>query len=195
MAETKLKSREQIITYNKELINKLENIDCEWFQNKGINYDCCNTLAFLFTEGHLININKYEDLKITIPGYKTNFKEMCEKERDTQEKEWEHICEILQMFAFFNSDGKHYPELLQLIKLLGVIVYIDHSRDLEQFREAYADTACKVLIQDLLDKEQIQFTTDGIVYCCKENFTKFNKTLLESVIKTTDTENVKMYVF
>lgn len=197
MDTNKLKSREEIIAYNKELINNnnIGNIDCSWFQDKDVSYDCCNTLAFLFTEGHLHGIGKYEDLRITIPRYRTSFKEMCEKDRDTREKEWERICSNIQGFAFFKSDGGFYPELLQLIKLLDIIIYINYSEELDKFKEAYRDSECKELLQELLDNEQIQFTTDGIEYCFRDNFSKFNKALLESVIKPTDITNVKMDVF
>lgn len=195
MINTKLKNKEEIVNYNRELINNLESIDCSWFQNKGINYDCCNTLAFLFTEGHLSGINECEDLKITVPRYKIGFKEMCEKGRDTKEKEWERICDNLQLFAFFNSDGKHLPELLHVIKLLGFVIYINYQKELDQFRETYQDGDCKELIEDLLNNGQIQFTSEGIVYCCEDNFARFNKVLLESVIKATDAQNIKMDVF
>lgn len=195
----KLMSKQRIKECNMEIINSNKIIDVSWFQTKAVSYDCCKTLAFLFRLGKLKDINNYEDLVMDIPGFKTNFKEMGEKISlsDSIENSWEFICEKLQMFAFYKADNKYFIDLLQLIKLLGVIVYIDHPRYLNDFIETYKQPECRGIIEELLKNGQVQFTSEKAMQCFEDYFKDLNTIMFEQVLKSipADTENVKMDVF
>lgn len=195
MSNVKLKDINEINQFNKELINELPIIDCSWFQNKAVSYDCCNTLAFLFRLGKLKDINNSEDLKIEVLNYRSDFKEMCEKDRDTDEKEWERIRENIQLFAFSNNDSRNYEDLLHLAKLIGIVLHISYPKDIKEFTETYQQPECQQIIKDLIANEQIQFTAKNVEYSCENYFNSFNAVLLDAVIKSLDDNTIKMNVF
>lgn len=190
----KLMSKQRIKECNMEIINNSKVIDVSWFQDKAVSYTCCSTIAFLFRLGKLKDIANYEDLDMKVPEFGSNFKEIGEKISlsTSKEKEWERIYESLQMYAFDSLDGKHFIDVLQLVKLLNIIIPINHPARLSRFVESYKDLSCKGIIEELLKNNQIQFTSENAMYCFEEYFKNLNAVMFEQVIKAipSDTESM-----
>ena len=127
MINTKLKSIKEIKVYNTEILDKLEVIDCEWFQNKVLSYECLHILAFLLPLKKLKDIHSYTDIKMISPDCATDFRRLCEKNWNPPPYEWETVCRYLQIFRYFTDATKNRIDLWHLIKLLGLIVFIDNE--------------------------------------------------------------------
>lgn len=191
----KLMSKQRIKECNMEIINGNKVIDVSWFQTKVVSSTCGNALAYLLTLDRLKDINCYADLNITIPGYKVDTKAMYDMDSAFREKQCKSVCEKLQMFAFYKADGKHFIDLLQLIKLLGFIVYIDCPKRLHDFIDCYRDLSCKGIVEELLKNRQVQFTSEDAMQCFEDYFKDLNAMMFEQVLKSisTDTESMKVF--